>query len=267
MASYLAGLKVPLVQVRGQWVELRPEQIEQAIQFWEKRGAGQAHTLSMPEALRLALSLEPAKVGAGLPITEVAAEGWIADLMQKLAQGDQIRALRAPDAFRGTLRHYQASGLSWLAFLRQWGLGACLADDMGLGKTVEVAALLLHEREKRNGNHKPALVICPTSVVSNWQRELSRFAPDLRVLVHHGAARKKTGLAEQTARHELSVLSAAVNYYNESEYGPLDALPVVSLPPKAPTHSSGRITTVPAFRSGTSSWPAASSIVTASAGS
>ncbi len=218
----LAALKVPLVQVRGQWVELRPEQIDRAIKFWETRGGGESGALSLPEALRLAFSLEPAKAGAGLPITEVAAEGWIAELTQKLARGDQMRALRAPETFRGTLRHYQAAGLSWLAFLRQWGLGACLADDMGLGKTVEVAALLLHERETRNGSHKPALVICPTSVVSNWQRELSRFAPDLRVLVHHGAARKKIALTEQAARYDVVLSSYALLHRDVAQLTAVD---------------------------------------------
>ena len=204
----LANLKVPLVQVRGQWVEIRPDQIEQAIKFWEKRGG--AGELSMPEALRLALSLEPTKADVGLPITDVAAEGWIADLLDELARGEKLLPISAPDTFQGTLRHYQSTGLSWLAFLRQWGLGGCLADDMGLGKTPTTIALLLHERAAKNGNHKPALVICPTSVVSNWQRELSRFAPDLRVLVHHGAARKKTALAEQAAQYDVVLSSYAL---------------------------------------------------------
>ncbi|MBI4786251.1 MAG: DEAD/DEAH box helicase [Chloroflexi bacterium] len=210
----LAALKVPLVQVSGQWVEIRPDQIEQAIKFWEKRGG--AGELSMPEALRLALSLEPTKSDVGLPITEVAAEGWIGDLLDELKRGESTGGvtpplpIAAPNSFQGTLRHYQSAGLSWLVFLRQWGLGGCLADDMGLGKTPTTIALLLHERAAQNGTRKPALVICPTSVVSNWQRELSRFAPDLRVLVHHGAARKKAALAEQAAQHDVVLSSYAL---------------------------------------------------------
>ncbi|MCI0478456.1 MAG: DEAD/DEAH box helicase, partial [Anaerolineales bacterium] len=115
----------------------------------------------------------------------------------------------APAEFQGKLRHYQAAGLSWLAFLRQWGLGACLADDMGLGKTCEMIALFLHERAHRKKT-KPALVICPTSVVSNWERELSRFAPDLRVHIHHGATRKKTDLAKQAAQSDVVLSSYAL---------------------------------------------------------
>ncbi len=205
----LAALKVPLVQVRGQWVEIRPDQIEQAIKFWEKqKGGGE---LSLQDALRLALSQEPMKANIGLPVTDVAAEGWIADLLEQLARGEKLKPLSAPAEFRGTLRHYQSAGLSWLAFLRQWGLGACLADDMGLGKTPTTIALLLAERAQHASRKtKPALVICPTSVVSNWERELSRFAPDLRVHVHHGAARKKDDFSTQANKHDVVLSSYAL---------------------------------------------------------
>jgi SNF2 family DNA or RNA helicase len=205
----LASLKVPLVQVRGQWVEIRPDQIEQAIKFWEKQKGGE---LSLQDALRLALSQENVGAGSsrpGLPVTDVAAEGWIADLLEQLARGEKLKPLSAPDSFRGTLRHYQSAGLSWLAFLRQWGLGACLADDMGLGKTPTTIALLLAERAQRK-KIKPALVICPTSVVSNWERELARFAPDLRVHAHHGAARKKDDFAAQARQHDVVLSSYAL---------------------------------------------------------
>lgn len=203
----LAALKVPLVQVRGQWVEIRPDQIDQAIKFWEKQKSG--GDLSLQDALRLALSQEPTQANIGLPVVDVAAEGWIADLLDQLGRGEKLKPISAPAEFRGTLRHYQSAGLSWLAFLRQWGLGACLADDMGLGKTCEMIALLLHERTQRRGT-KPALVICPTSVVSNWERELARFAPNLRVHIHHGAERKKTELAKQATQADVVLSSYAL---------------------------------------------------------
>jgi len=212
----LANLKVPLVQVRGQWVELRPDQIEQAIKFWENRKDG--GELSLQDALRLALSLEPTKTNVGLPVTDVAAEGWIADLLQQLAQGEKATPMATPQKFQGTLRHYQSAGLSWLAFLRQWGLGACLADDMGLGKTPTTIALLLAERARASRKtDKPALVICPTSVVSNWERELARFAPDLRALIHHGATRKKNDLATQAAHSDV-VLSSYALLHRDQEH-------------------------------------------------
>ena len=208
----LAALKVPLVQVRGQWVEVKPEEIEKAVKFWEKRKQGE---LSLQEALRLGLALDPTSPAASLPVTAVAADGWIRDLMKQLADGAKLKPVAAPMAFNGELRPYQAIGLSWLAFLRQWGLGACLADDMGLGKTIQVIALLLHEQAEGNGRRKPALLICPTSVVGNWQRELARFAPDLRVLIHHGATRAKNELKQQAAQHDIAISSYALLHRDE----------------------------------------------------
>ncbi len=92
----------------------------------------------------------------------------------------------------GELRPYQRRGVGWLAHLRQLGLGACLADDMGLGKTIQAIALLLYVRNEAVREHGadtrlvPTLLICPTSVVANWRREIERFAPGLHTLVHHG---------------------------------------------------------------------------------
>ena len=82
--------------------------------------------------------------------------------------------------------------MSWLKFLVQWGLGACLADDMGLGKTVQLIALLLHLKESE-GLQQPILLVCPTSVLGNWEREARRFGPDLRTLIHHGPDREQGG--------------------------------------------------------------------------
>ena len=94
---------------------------------------------------------------------------------------------RAPgDAFPASCRPYQKVGLGWLMRTRGLGLGTLLADDMGLGKTVQVIAYLL---DRDDGPHGPALIVCPTSVLGNWQRELHRFAPDLTVHIHHGPER------------------------------------------------------------------------------
>jgi SNF2 family DNA or RNA helicase len=91
--------------------------------------------------------------------------------------------------------------------MRQLGLGACLADDMGLGKTLQAIALFLHERE-RAPDGGPTLLICPTSVVGNWQRELTRFAPSLRVHIHQGPERLRNGdLAAVAAAHDVVVTS------------------------------------------------------------
>ena len=117
------------------------------------------------------------------------AQGWISTLLQRLSAREGIEDLPPPHGFSGRLRPYQARGYSWLGFLRRWGLGACLADDMGLGKTIQT---LVHiQQQRHNGADGPVLLVCPTSVISNWQHEAARFTPDLRVMVHHGSARAR----------------------------------------------------------------------------
>src|SRR5262249_22730213 len=92
-----------------------------------------------------------------------------------------------------------------LGFLRRWGLGACLADDMGLGKTIQ--ALTLIQRDWPI-DHRPVLLICPMSVVGNWQKEAARFTPDLPGLVHHGLARVKGADFKEQAEQQALVLSS-----------------------------------------------------------
>lgn len=179
----LARLKVPLVQLRGEWVELPIEEIEKAIEFFKKH-KGKGKDITLGEALKL--SLVDGGAGSainetnlegktGLTIVGVEAEGSIDDLLKSLSGPGKmkLKRIKTPQGFNGSLRPYQAKGVSWLEYLNSFGLGACLADDMGLGKTIELIALLLRERE--NGKVKgksrgPTLLICPMSVAGNWQR-------------------------------------------------------------------------------------------------
>ncbi len=108
---------------------------------------------------------------------------WAAALLGGLPD-ERLTEEHEPAAFTGELRHYQRRGLSWLRFLARLGLGGCLADDMGLGKTATTLAHLLDRRG-------PHLVVCPLSVVHNWEAEAARFAPSMRVVVHHGAERAR----------------------------------------------------------------------------
>lgn len=100
-----------------------------------------------------------------------------------------------------TLRPYQVEGFEWLVFMREAGFGAVLADDMGLGKTVQLISYLLHVH-RTAGTDKPSLIICPTSVLGNWQKELDRFAPELNVFVHYGASRAKGEKLDEVIRAE-----------------------------------------------------------------
>jgi SNF2 family DNA or RNA helicase len=97
-------------------------------------------------------------------------------------------------------------GFSWLVFLKNWGLGACLADDMGLGKTIQAIAFILHE--KRNGPQKPILIVGPTSILGNWQHELNRFAPSLTCVLHHGTSRlRDDSLSRQVENTDIIITS------------------------------------------------------------
>jgi len=208
----LVSLKMPLVQIRGEWVELNPDDLQRALDYWKKMESGPE--LGLAQALEIALGPEAAP---GLPISDIDAEGWIGELLKSLKGESAIQRLKTPPDFEGRLRHYQRSGLSWLAFLNEFGLGACLADDMGLGKTIQAIALLLELRRK--GIDRPALLICPTSVVGNWHRELSRFAPSLSVLVHHGTRREKADFSRLAARHEVVISSYSLLHRDEAHLG------------------------------------------------
>jgi hypothetical protein len=179
----LAARQMPLVEVRGEWVLLDREHLEQARRILDRRPGGRT---TLGELLRLAGGLDPD--GAGAAVDGVAGEGWLSHLLDPDVARREIGAFTPPRALTGTLRPYQLRGVAWLRFLLTRGLGACLADDMGLGKTVQFLATLLSAKEagERIG---PSLLVCPTSVAENWVSEAARFAPTLRVAVHHGPGR------------------------------------------------------------------------------
>ena len=184
--SALAELKSPLVRLRGQWVELDPRRLEAAL-----RMAGRQGELSVAELLRLGLGVDTAD--DDVAVTAVEAHGWLGDLLAGQAS-ERLAAVEVPGDFRGTLRPYQARGLSWLDFLGRIGIGGVLADDMGLGKTVQLLAWMSLDQQGRSGDEPaggPSLLVCPMSLVGNWQREAERFTPDLRVHVHHGSERAR----------------------------------------------------------------------------
>jgi len=178
----LARLKVPLVRVRGQWVELDDRQLRAALRAVDRRRDGE---LTAGEVLQQVVD----GGDEDLPLVEVDADGMLGDLLSGQA-AERLTPMTTPAGFHGTLRPYQERGLSWLVFLARLGLGGILADDMGLGKTAQTLSLLLTERAGDDRPRvEPTLLICPMSLVSNWQKEAARFAPALAVYVHHGASR------------------------------------------------------------------------------
>ncbi|KIO78118.1 DNA helicase [Pedobacter lusitanus] len=107
----------------------------------------------------------------------------------KIADFKNIEKVEVPAALNATLRDYQKEGLNWLNFLDEFNFGGCLADDMGLGKTIQIIAFILSQREKTKQNTN--LIVVPTTLIFNWQAEIARFAPDIKVHTIYGADRIK----------------------------------------------------------------------------
>ena len=202
----LAHLKVPLIQIRGQWVEVNPENLRTATTFWDgQKGSG----LTIGEVFQRIES--ESDEGPGLEVAGVQGEGWVDEFLNGTSEDHRFKPVPVPSTLVGTLRPYQERGLSWLSFLRTYGFGSCLADDMGLGKTVQALAFLL--REKDEGRLPgPALLVCPTSVVGNWVKEAERFSPSLRVMIHHGTgrARNPDAFFAEARNHDLVVSTYAL---------------------------------------------------------
>ncbi|WP_009631378.1 DEAD/DEAH box helicase [Synechocystis sp. PCC 7509] len=194
----LVEAKTPLVQFRGQWMELDPEKMQQLLEFWRSHGE------ELPEMKLLDLM----KIVAESEDLEVDREDVLAEMMLKLHDKSQLEPISDPPKLLGKLREYQKRGVSWLQYLEQLGLNGCLADDMGLGKSVQVITQLVMEKEAIE-DVLPTLLIAPTSVVGNWQKEVEKFAPHLRVMVHHGSNRIKleAEFIEAIAQHDIVITS------------------------------------------------------------
>jgi non-specific serine/threonine protein kinase len=173
-----------LVRVRGEWMQVDPVRLKRARDFLRKKNSDAS--MSVAQVLQVLGSDDDGP--GGLPVTGVDAEGWLGDLLAPAGQ-QQLRQVAIPPDFVGELRPYQERGVSWLAFLESVGMGAVLADDMGLGKTVQLLALIAHDLETSEQPVGPTLLVCPMSLVGNWQREAARFTPKLRVHVQHGKER------------------------------------------------------------------------------
>jgi len=173
-----------LVRVRGQWVQVRAEDIKSVLAH-----VGRKEQASAGELLRAGLGLGTLGEGDDVEIHGVESTGWLGMVLDEAVHA-RVEPVDRPEGFNGDLRSYQARGVGWLTFLGRLGLGACLADDMGLGKTAQLIGSLLADQTA-----DPTLVVCPVSVLGNWERELAHFAPGLRVHVHHGSERNTAELA------------------------------------------------------------------------
>ncbi|PJN41976.1 ATP-dependent helicase [Streptomyces sp. CB02959] len=184
----LAEARRPLVRLHGQWVLVDPEAVRAARDRKDR-------TVTPLDALGAALTGSTEDEDGHR--VAVQASGWLAHLRDRLADPDRAPGpdVGQPPGLAATLRDYQVRGLGWLHRMTSLGLGGCLADDMGLGKTITLIALHLH-RQAEPESAGPTLVVCPTSLMGNWQREIEKFAPGTPVRRFHAGRRSLADLAD-----------------------------------------------------------------------
>ncbi|OAH10504.1 DEAD/DEAH box helicase [Streptomyces jeddahensis] len=181
----LAEASRPVVRLRDQWVLVDPEEVRRAREQQDRK-------VTPIDALSAVLTGSTEVDGRRV---EVRPTGWLATLRERLADPEGMEPVGQPAALAATLRDYQLRGLNWLARMTSLGLGGCLADDMGLGKTITLIALHLH-RQTDEASAGPTLVVCPTSLMGNWQREIEKFAPGCPVRRFHGGRRSLEDLSD-----------------------------------------------------------------------
>ena len=173
-----------LVLLKGQWVEVDREKLQQALDHWE--ALEQHGGISFAEGMRL-LAGAPANLKNEEELEEhrewafTQPGKWLSEALDQLRDPER---LAPPESLHAKLRPYQEDGLNWLWFCANTGFGACLADDMGLGKTIQVLAALLRKKTDAPGS-KPALLVVPASLIGNWKREAAKFAPSLNLFIAH----------------------------------------------------------------------------------
>ena len=199
----LLAQKSPIVEIDGQWIALQPADVRAAQSVLDQ--SNEQLELSVEDALRL--STGDTKTLAKLPVVKFEPTGVLAGLLDNLSDDKSVEPINNIKDFKGKLRPYQAKGVGWLSFLETWGLGACLADDMGLGKTIQLIAFLLNLKQQKLLK-QPTLLVCPTSVINNWEREVRKFAPKLKAMIHHGNQREQGKAFAKTVKDQQLVITS-----------------------------------------------------------
>jgi len=185
-----------LAFIKGKWVEVDRDRLEQTLRAYEKARALMAREdITLREAMRLQLDADRALgLSEGGVAVEISQGQWLESVVSRLRDPHRIDAVHLSGRFKATLRPYQRQGVDWLCFLDGLQFGALLADDMGLGKTVELLAMLsVRLEDKARRGPRTSLLVLPASLISNWTGEIERFLPSLRCFVAHpsgGADRK-----------------------------------------------------------------------------
>jgi SNF2 family DNA or RNA helicase len=172
----------PLINLSGKWILVDQQNIE------DLKSTKDSGIKSYMDALKLGLTGMIQLQEDGIKY-DVIVEGDLSDIIEKLQSVESFEDIPISSSFHGKLRPYQQDGLTWIANMARFNFGLCLADDMGLGKTIQVIAYLSYLKDQLPNNLGSILIICPTSILFNWHRELNKFAPDLDVVLHHGAMR------------------------------------------------------------------------------
>ena len=204
-----------LVLLRGQWVEVDRQKLQQALDHWKQVQRRAEDGVSFVEGMRL-LAGVPADLADGREADDserqwsfASAGCWLGEILAKMRSPENLGPVAVGDSLKATLRKYQETGVGWLHFVTGLGLGACLADDMGLGKTIQVLTLLLGLKEQR-GEKKPSLLVLPASLLANWKAEMARFTPTLRAVFVHPSETAKEDLDRMTADPAAAVRDADV---------------------------------------------------------
>jgi SNF2 family DNA or RNA helicase len=209
----LVESKTPLVRFRGQWIELDRDKMQEMLAFWHRHGQ-ETPEMSIQELLRRTATDDT---------HEVDRDDALAEMLERLRDRGRLEPVADLPRLKAELRDYQRRGVAWLRFLEQLGLNGCLADDMGLGKTMQVIARLVQERD---GGEvlAPTLLIAPTSVIGNWQKETEKFAPCLRTLIHHGPDRAQNGddFEQRLGGKDLVITSYALVRRDQGLFAALD---------------------------------------------
>ena len=188
----LVDSKQSLVYFRGQWMEINAAQMQQIRHLIDDANQNKREG-HLRDLLQLSADEE---------LYHIEMDSHVSQLMDTLHNKDQVAFMEQPMNLQATLRPYQLRGLAWLHYLESIGLNPCLADDMGLGKTIQVIALIL-----KNPQTKASLLIAPTSVLGNWLREIEKFAPSLKVAMHHGNQRKNIDFENLLAKSDIVITS------------------------------------------------------------
>lgn len=196
----LASAEEGIAYIRGQWVEINGEKLQQALEHWEKvEQQTKNGEISFIEGMRLLAGApsELEEVEEEKSWVKVAAGDTLSTLLKQLRDPSLLPKKQTLEDLNATLRPYQEQGVEWLSLLSGLGLGACLADDMGLGKTIQILSLLLvsRKRSQKEANKKPSLLIVPASLLGNWKEEAKRFTPSLNLLFIHPSETKTAILA------------------------------------------------------------------------